>query len=49
LIEVQRRRKFRKIIDEEVGKLQKFIKKEKDSRALFMIEMGKILPSEFIP
>ena len=49
LIEVQRRRKFRKLVDEESGKLKALIKKEKENRNLFMNEFGKILPSEFIP
>ena len=49
LIEVQRRKKFRKIVDEESIKIKNLIKKEKDSRLLFMNEVGKVLPSEFIP
>jgi hypothetical protein len=49
LIEIQRRKKFRKLFDEESGKLKTLIKREKDNRTLFMNEFGKILPSEFIP
>lgn len=49
LLEVSRRRKFRKLIDDEVTRLKNAIHKEKDSRNVFMSEYGRLLPSEFIP
>jgi dGTP triphosphohydrolase len=49
LIEVRRRKKFRRILEEDTTKLKSFIEKEKKARALFMQDYGRILPSEFIP
>jgi hypothetical protein len=49
LIEVSRRRKFRRMIDDECNRLKQSIGKERDARNLFMGEYGKLLPSEFIP
>jgi hypothetical protein len=49
LIEVQRRKKFRKLVDEEAARLQTFIGREREQRLLFLNELGKILPSDFIP
>lgn len=49
IIEVSRRRKFRRMIDDECNRLKQAISKEKDARTLFMSEFGKLLPSEFIP
>ena len=49
LLEVSRRRKFRKIIEDEANRLKIAIQKEKDARSVFMSEYGKLLPSEFIP
>ena len=49
LIEVSRRRKFRKVIDDEVKRLKEAITREKDARNVFMGEYGRLLPSEFIP
>lgn len=49
LMEVSRRKKFRRLIDEECNRLKQAIGREKDSRAVFMSEYGRLLPSEFIP
>jgi len=49
LIEVARRRKFRRLLDEDVSRLKKAITHERDSRNVFMSEYGRLLPSEFIP
>jgi hypothetical protein len=49
LIEVSRRRKFRKAIDDEYKRLKDAIQREKDARNVFMGEYGRLLPSEFIP
>lgn len=48
LIEVSRRRKFRKIVEEQHNKLSEFISKEREKRLKFMNEYGKIIPSDFI-
>jgi len=49
LLEVARRRKFRRLIDEEYSRIKKAIAKERDARNFFMQEYGRLLPSEFIP
>jgi hypothetical protein len=49
LLEVARRRKFRRLIDEEYNRLKKAIGKERDARNMFMSDFGRLLPSEFIP
>jgi hypothetical protein len=49
LIEVSRRRRFRKLIDDEYKRLKEAIQREKDARNVFMGEYGRLLPSEFIP
>jgi hypothetical protein len=49
LKETQRRKKFRKIVDEQFSKLQAFVGKEKEKRQAFLNDLGKILPSDFIP
>lgn len=49
LIEIQRRRKFRKTVDEETNKIIKYIHKEKEYRSAFLNETGKMLPSDFLP
>ena len=49
LLEVSRRRRFRKLIDEDCNRLKQAIQKEKDARSVFMSEYGRLLPSEFIP
>lgn len=49
LIEVARRRKFRRLIDEEYTRIKKAVKKEQETRNLFMSEYGRLLPSEFFP
>ena len=49
LLEVRRRKRFRKVLDEEYKKLKSYIETEKQARSLFMNEYGKVLPSEFIP
>jgi hypothetical protein len=46
---MKRRKKFRKIIDEEYKRLRDFIDIEKKARANFLNEYGKVLPSNFIP
>lgn len=48
-MEVARRRKFRRLIDEEYSRIKKAIAKERDARNFFMQEYGRLLPSEFIP
>lgn len=49
VIEVSRRRKFRRFIDDELNRLKQHISRERDLRNAFMNEFGKLLPSEFIP
>ena len=49
LLEIKRRRKFRKILDETYNKMKQSIENEANLRSQFMNEYGKILPSEFIP
>jgi hypothetical protein len=49
MIEIARRRKFRRLIDEECNRIKKAVRKEQESRNLFMSEYGRLLPSEFIP
>ena len=49
LIEVTRRRRFRKLVDEEVEKLKKQLDSEREKRDSFLNEYGKLLPSDFIP
>lgn len=49
VLEVARRRKFRRLIDEECTRIKKAIGREKDARNMFMNEYGRLLPSEFIP
>ena len=49
MIEIARRRKFRRLIDEECNRVKKAVRKEQESRNLFMSEYGRLLPSEFIP
>jgi hypothetical protein len=49
LIEITRRRKFRKIADEEYNKLKLFIQKEKEARTMFLNEYGKLFPNDFLP
>lgn len=49
LFEVSRRRRFRKLIDEDCNRLKAAIQKEKDLRSVFMSDFGRLLPSEFIP
>ncbi|CDW86141.1 UNKNOWN [Stylonychia lemnae] len=49
LIEIQRRRKFRKTVDSEAERLQKFIQREKEFRNAFLNETGRQLPSDFLP
>ena len=49
MIEIARRRKFRRLLDEEFNRVKKAVKKEQESRTLFMNEYGRLLPSEFIP
>lgn len=49
LIEVRRRKRFRKTLDEEYKRLKDYIDSEKKSRGTFMNEFGKILPSDYIP
>jgi hypothetical protein len=46
---VARRRKFRRLIDEEYTRIKKAVKKEQETRNLFMSEYGRLLPSEFFP
>ena len=49
LIEVARRRKYRRLIDEEYSRIKKAVKKEQETRNMFMSEFGRLLPSEFFP
>lgn len=49
LLEIARRRKFRKLIDEECLRIKAAITREKEARSLFMNEYGRLLPTEFLP
>ncbi len=49
LLEVSRRRKFRKMVDDECNRIKGAIHKEKEARQVFMNEYGRLLPSEFMP
>ena len=49
LLEVTRRRKFRRFLDEKVRQLQEQVAREKSLRESFLANLGKILPSDFIP
>lgn len=49
IIEVARRRKFRKTIDQEYSRIKQAINKDKEIRNQFMNDYGRLLPAEFIP
>lgn len=49
LVEIKRRKKFRKTLDEDFKKIKDLIVSEKANRDSFMNEFGKFLPSEFVP
>ena len=49
IIEIKRRRNFRKTLDDGYLKMRENIDKERAMRSLFMSEFGKVLPSDFIP
>ena len=49
LLEIKRRRRYRKNLDEDIQRLTQAIKDEDNLRQQFMNEYGKVLPSEFIP
>ncbi len=49
VIEIKRRRKFRRILDEKYNKIKELVSTEKSARDIFISEFGKYLPSEFVP
>lgn len=49
LLEVTRRKKFRRHLDEKFKSLQELVAREKALRENFLTNLGKVLPSDFIP
>jgi len=46
---VARRRKFRRLIDQEYARIKQAINKDKEIRTQFMNDYGRRLPAEFTP